>query len=292
MPPPGGSIEPDEPVAPRVGRRQDRGITVDVLHDDKTGTVPHLEAVPDLVLLDRARSGHRDAFAELYRRHRPAALRVARRLGARQDVEDVVAETFAQVLRQVSLGGGPHSAVRSYVLTAVRHEVGRRLEQRARTRPTDELEVLDGTTTLHGGRPDGSETQLVRTALSGLPERWRLVLWRVEVEGRRPREVADELGLRPNAVAALAYRARKALRQAYVDAHVTVPTSLPPACRSTRPRLGLLVRGGLDERQRAVVERHVARCGGCADVRAELGVVVRGIPTASGATGVLRARSA
>ena len=43
-----------------------------------------------------------------------------------------------------------------------------------------------------------------------------MVLWHTEVEGQRPAEVAPLLGMSPNSVSALAYRAREGLRQAFV----------------------------------------------------------------------------
>ncbi len=55
----------------------------------------------------------------------------------------------------------------------------------------------------------------VDRAFQALPARWRRVLWQLEVEGRRPRDLADELGMTPNAVAALGMRARAGLRKAY-----------------------------------------------------------------------------
>jgi DNA-directed RNA polymerase specialized sigma24 family protein len=54
------------------------------------------------------------------------------------------------------------------------------------------------------------------TAMSSLAPRWRHVLWLVEVEGRSMSEVGAELAIAPSAAAALAYRARKALRAAYL----------------------------------------------------------------------------
>ncbi|KQY60342.1 hypothetical protein ASD11_12885 [Aeromicrobium sp. Root495] len=235
---------------------------------DAVGTLADLD---DLMLLDLARAGSEGAFDELYRRYSYPALRLARHLGPAVEADDVVAETFAQVLDQVRRGRGPQTAFRAYLFTSVRHEVGRRLKQRARVRVTDELEELDGTATLHGGGLEGVEQELVRDALAQLPERWRLVLWRVEVEGLRPREVAEELGIRPNAVSALAYRARGALRQAYLDAHVTrTIDSLPAACRPVRVLLGGRARQSLTRRDRQVVDAHLDACSGCRGALAEL----------------------
>ena len=58
---------------------------------------------------------------------------------------------------------------------------------------------------------------MIARAFASLPERWQAVLWHTEIEGARPADVAPLLGLTANGVAALAYRAREGLRQAYLQ---------------------------------------------------------------------------
>ena len=89
------------------------------------------------------------------------------------------------------------------------------------------------------------EHALISRAFTSLPERWRTVLWQVEVEGERPAAVAPSFGLSPNAMAALARRAREGLRAAYLQAHLTAEAS--EDCRATVSRLGNYVRGDLAE---------------------------------------------
>ena len=85
--------------------------------------------------------------------------------------------------------------------------------------------------------------------------------WRTEVEGRSPAEVGPLLGLAPNAVAALAYRAREGLRQAYLNAHIQ---ARPPAgCEDIVPKLGAYVRHDLSNRDRQKVEAHLEGCERC-----------------------------
>ena len=64
------------------------------------------------------------------------------------------------------------------------------------------------------------DSTLAARAFHRLPERWQTVLWHTEVEQESPAEVAPLLGLTPNGVAALAYRAREGLRQAYLQEHL------------------------------------------------------------------------
>ncbi|HEY7627609.1 MAG TPA: zf-HC2 domain-containing protein, partial [Ilumatobacteraceae bacterium] len=105
-------------------------------------------------------------------------------------------------------------------------------------------------------------------AFATLPERWQLVLWHTEVEGRAPKEVAPLIGLEPNAVAALAYRAREGLRQAYLQAHLQTPHEA--GCAECVPSLAAYVRNGLSDRDRRAVDEHLLTCEVCRELVAEL----------------------
>lgn len=164
----------------------------------------------DAELVVLARTGDKDAYGVLFVRHRAVARRVAQRFASRDDVDDVVAESFARVLGQISAGRGPDDSFRAYLLTAVRHEAGRRGVLGRRYESVADLESVADT--IEQTEPDDR----VREAYGALPERWRRVLWQLEVEGRRPHELADELGLSANAVSALGHRARAGLRSAYL----------------------------------------------------------------------------
>src|SRR5205809_406500 len=109
---------------------------------------------------------------------------------------------------------------------------------------------------------------LVAEAFASLPERWQMVLWHTEVEGRPAAEVGPLLALAPNAVAALAYRAREGLRQAYLQAHLQLPP--PDACRETITKLGAYVRDGLSARDRRRVDEHLKGCERCTALLLEL----------------------
>jgi hypothetical protein len=87
---------------------------------------------------------------------------------------------------------------------------------------------------------------LIAPAFDTLPERWRTVLWHTEVEGESPSQVGPLLGLTPNGVLALAYRAREGLRQAYLQVHLLDETS-GGRCRSTMERLGSCGSDGLSQ---------------------------------------------
>lgn len=207
-----------------------------------TATLTITELLSDGELITASRGGDGDAYAELYRRHRPAAFAAARSLTrSRADSEDLVAEGFARVLKAVQRGGGPELAFRAYLLTAVRNTFYDRV-RRNREEPTEQIEDSVNQALLDFA-DDSSDRALAAKAFATLPERWQMVLWHTEVEGRSAAEVAPLIGLAPNAVSALAYRAREGLRQAYLQVHLQDQHST--ACAACVENLGAYVRDGL-----------------------------------------------
>ncbi len=171
----------------------------------------------DAELIDCTRAGDADAYGELYRRHYQAARAAAHALTRnRCDADDLISEAFARVLRASRSGGGPDVSFRPYLVAAVRNVFYDRVRCN-RELPSndmfDEVSIEPASS-----ENDHEHDAMVTAALAVLPERWRRVLWHAEVEGRSAIEIGLLLGLAPNAVAALAYRAREGLRQAYVRA--------------------------------------------------------------------------
>ena len=181
------------------------------------------QALPERALLERTlleqtRGGGMGAFAELYTLHHREALGFARRYTSCGSIaDDIVAETFTRILGALKNGGGPQNSFRAYMFATLRHvaqEWGSGREQ-----PTDPQYLRHS----HEVMPEASDRVLrqvecdeVQAAFAALPARWQAVLWHTAVECRTPLQVAQLLGIRANAVAALAYRARKGLRDAYL----------------------------------------------------------------------------
>lgn len=235
-------------------------------NDEQAGAI-----ADDLELVERARHGDHDAFAELFQRHRVIATRLARQMLPASEVDDVVAEAFVRVLQQITDGRGPNQAFRAYLLTAVRHEASSCLRACRRLNPTDDENALDSPVAFGAGHLDMFEGEAVRDAYASLPQRWQLVLWHLDVDGRKPREVADLLHMSPNSVSALAYRARSALREAYLEQHVNqLDIADNRGCRTARPRLAGLIRGTLTKRQKASTSSHLEECLECAYIYREL----------------------
>ncbi len=185
----------------------------------------------DAELITATRNGDSAAFGTLYRRHVAAAHRMARALVAdRASADDLVAESFVRLLARLRAGHGPDLAFRAYLLTSLRNTCYRQTRRDRRVTVTDDLSPYDA------GTPyDPGDASLVLSpaakAFRRLPERWRAVLWHTAVQDATPAQVAPLLGLTPNGVSALAYRARGRLRQMYLQEHEPDP-EITGACVS------------------------------------------------------------
>jgi RNA polymerase sigma factor (sigma-70 family) len=237
-------------------------------HHAKTDSAPDQDP-PDKELIDRVRDGDLEAFDPLYRRHRSSAMRHARYwTRSEAAAEDLSAESFTRVLYAIRNGNGPTEAFRPYLLTAMRNVARDWAEGDRRT-----LLVAD-LVDIAQPEPDQDpviaalERSLAGLAFSSLPERWQTVLWQTEVEQEGPTQLAPQLGIDAAAVAALAYRAREGLKQAYLQAHITEIGS--PACRPFAERLGTHTRGKLRGREAAKVRQHLKHCSECVGLYAML----------------------
>jgi RNA polymerase sigma factor (sigma-70 family) len=246
-------------------------------------TVPaDIEGPSDAELIDEVRKGTVSAYGSLYERHVSSAYNLARQLSrSPAEADDLVSEAFAKVLDTLRAGRGPDSAFRAYLLTALRHTAYDKTRRDRKLELSDDVETVGGANTAQPFSDTavaGLERTLAAQAFARLPERWQAVLWHTEIEGQSPAEVAPILGLTPNGVSALAYRAREGLRQAYLQVHLAGITEA--RCRATTERLGAWTRDGLAKREKAQVEAHLDECGRCRALAAELADVngaMRGI---------------
>jgi len=239
-----------------------------------------LADLDDAELLALARRDHDEAYAALFTRHSYAAHRLARHLGHRDEAEDIVAESFAQVLDLFRRGKGPERAFRAYLFTTVRHEAGRRAKARQRVMPTDDERQIDSVVPFGAGQLEGFEEAAIRGAYESLPARWRTVLWHLDVEGRKPQELGPMLKLTPNSVSALAYRARSALREAYLRQHINHEgPAASRTCREVRTKLSAYVRRTAPEREQAQVRTHLETCSECVAIHVDLEEVNREVGT-------------
>jgi len=217
----------------------------------------------DAELLNRVCAGDTAAFQILYQRHVEAARWLARDLVATADeADDVVAETFGQLLEVTRRGSGPADAFRPYMLTALRRVCDRRPEEAQETTADNAAEpYLD----LAVASPD--DPLIVRAYLS-LPERWMAVLWHTEIEGASQAEVGPVLGLSRNGVATLRRRAKEGLTQAYLQMYTSSVAATE--CAIVALRLGAFIRDAVSGPDSANVTQHLSECDRCRAVFAEL----------------------
>src|SRR5699024_7871091 len=183
--------------------------------------------------------------ALLHRRHSGSATALARRMSRNpSDADDLVAEGFTRVFAALQAGRGPDVAFRPYLLSTIRRLAYDRTDRERRESPEEMAQEAPAPTS-PDPILDGFERDAAAAAFSSLPERWRLVLWHTEVEGQTPAEIGALLGMSANSVAALAYRAREGLRQAYLAEHTPEPSGGGRECRRVAGRLSGYVRGSL-----------------------------------------------
>jgi len=249
-----------------------------------------LDRNSDAELIAAVRRGDSDAYGVLYERHLHAAQRAATCLSSTAaEREDLVADAFTKVLRALRAGHGPEEEFRAYLLVTMRNAAistsrGASVSLYADV-PESYLAAAAGDPVLN--RWDAAAAA---TAFASLPERWRTVLWHTEIEDETPAAIAPLLGLRPNGVAALAYRAREGLRQAYLQAHL--PAVEGRECRATVSKLPGWVRRSVPVPLGHKISRHLAACADCRDradalakvndeLRACVAPLVLGVPLAA-----------
>jgi len=178
--------------------------------------------------VERAKAGELDAFERLVARHQDAAVRVAYVI-AGSDAEDAVQEAFVKAYR--ALGRfRPDAPFRPWLLRIVANEARNQRRGAARRaglvlRATVTPPGMSGTEPSAEDRGLGnlSRAELVR-AVSGLPERDRLILAYRYFVGLTEAEMAVALSCRPGTVKSRLARALGRLRQTLPDDRVPEPT--------------------------------------------------------------------
>lgn len=220
------------------------------------------DAPSDAALLDAVRDGDTGAFDVVYRRHVDAAQRLARVLTKNHsEADDLVSESFARLLTTLKSGGGPDAAVRAYVFTTMRRVHIDRGRSGDKVEPVEDVADYERAEAPDDPAVRKLDQAYAARAFAGLPERWQAVLWHTEVEGESAAQIAPLLGLQPNAVSAIAYRARERLRQLYLQQHLAAVEG--KECRWCTERLGAYVRDKLGARESGRVREHLDECDAC-----------------------------
>jgi len=178
----------------------------------------------ELSLVALAKSGHNDAFGELYNRHQRRAYCTALRiLRNPQDAEDVVQRAFQRVL--VSLQRFREDSAFSTWLTRIvineslMHLRRRRARQSLHDNSGDApqgdvgVEIADGRPSPEEILCENERRATVRQAIAELRENLRIVVFHREFQGLSSAETAQLLGLTVSAVKARTFHARRFLRR-------------------------------------------------------------------------------
>lgn len=181
-----------------------------------TGRNPTVHDRVDGDLLEAARRGENEALALLYQRHSDAALRFARSLRG-CSAEDAVAEAFTGLISQLRRGTGPAQDARPYIFQAVRNAYVDQVRKHSRYVTFGDHDQLDRPA-ISAPIADSTEAHdLAGEEFRKLGERERQVLWLTVVEGYSLAEAGTWLGTSEGGAGALAYRARRRLREAIHD---------------------------------------------------------------------------
>jgi len=218
----------------------------------------------DAILLNLVRIGDTGAYDVLRQRHEQAARRFAACLLPADEVDALVAGTFARVLDVTVGGGGPADAFRPYLLAALR-----RVSYDAQHGITgDAGEPADPGQPVTDPAEASLETSAFVRAFRSLPDRWIAVLWHTEIERTGPVETSQILGLNLKAVAALGRRALEGLQEAYLQVYLA--EAARPECQPVARQLAAFARDGALSDDRSAVGEHLGHCDECRTAYAEL----------------------
>lgn len=237
-------------------------------------TIPHsavadgpLSARSDEDLVAAARGGDDAAYAVLWERHAASARSAARAVSPQVDPDDLVSEAFTSILSAIRKGGGPQDGFRPYLFATIRN-IAASWGRRPAETPLDDLDERAADSAAEFAELVADRSVLAQ-AFRELPARWRTLLWYIEVEGMKPREVAPLLGMSANAVSALAYRAREGFKQAWLQAHISDPAR-PAECRWVCELLVASERKAVARGDRRRLDEHLRTCQACRIVAADL----------------------
>jgi RNA polymerase sigma-70 factor (ECF subfamily) len=167
--------------------------------------------------VQRMLRGDEDAFRAVYRAIQPGLLRYVTVLAGATDAEDLAAETWAQVVRDLGSFTGTEDGFRGWVTTIARHRALDLLRSQGRRpvvdTPVEELpERVDPRSAEAEAMALVSTDEALRLIATLPPDQAEAVLLRA-VMGLDARTAARILGKRPGAVRTAAYRGLRALQK-------------------------------------------------------------------------------
>lgn len=212
-----------------------------------------------------ARAGDRNAMSRLLAGLMPKLLVVARREARGVlEAEDLQAHAIEKLLEVWADGRGPETDVFPYLVRTMRNRViDEARSPRSQTRNLYETEDFKSA---HEDPSESSELdhekRWVKGGLRRLPPDQQRLMVGIYAEGRKPAELAEELGRSPNAVYSLHRRTKLALRRAILQEALLEGASGP--CRAAAEDLPDKVDNNIekmDDASRGM--SHIVTCGRC-----------------------------
>jgi RNA polymerase sigma-70 factor, ECF subfamily len=176
--------------------------------------------VSETELIDRARSGDQDAFAELVTAHADQVYGALRRFGLNPDEADEVAqEVFVRAWR--GLGRFQGRAKLSTWLYRITFNEAQRALSRRRPAGGDVAADVDSEAAVPADEHHGPDaraldrefTEVLDQALAQLPPEWRVAVVLRDLEGLSTSEAAEIAGVRQAAFKSRLHRGRIQLRE-------------------------------------------------------------------------------
>jgi RNA polymerase sigma factor (sigma-70 family) len=231
------------------------------------------ESLTTAELVELARAGNEDAYAQLHERYNRRLLAGLRRSMPAELAEDAAQEAWIRAFERLRDLDQPDSffpwlatIARNSARTALRAFDGRTINL-----GDWERETLDSQTDPYRVAELREREAAARAALRRLPERQRRALQLRWIDGQSYRAIATATGQSVSAIETLLYRARSNFHKQYESALSGLEPSDDFACYKIRSHIRRLSEGLLSERRRVRVLSHLGRCERCRAVHERMG---------------------
>ncbi len=162
----------------------------------------------DNELLERFRSGDRDAFTAIYRAHQPAVFRFVLHMAADYDkATEITQDVFVWLIHNVAAYDPERGELGSFLIGVARKKLQRQwyadrrwVSLEGQPEPSSDHRV--------GPEQDESDSQRLRAAIAALPERYREAVVLCDLEEKSYEGAAAAIGCAVGTVRSRLHRAR------------------------------------------------------------------------------------
>jgi len=237
--------------------------------------VPELSQPDDLTLIRSYVEGDASAFDRIFARyHQRIRALCSKHVGDGQVAEDLVQETFYNVLRSLRRVDDTFnfSAWIHRIATNLCHDELRRRHKAQHHLEPGGVDVEDAVLRLvDRDRRSHPETALEMAELRSLvwevakqlPERHRMILTLRELQGLSYSSIAHVMGISESAVETLLHRARRRFKEQFLMRDAAQPEN---TCTALRQLVETVGSSTLRRDQRRVLAAHLRECAGCEEL--------------------------